>query len=69
MIEQDLPVGVTAQVRSNETTDFIFVLNFNNEVTDVELDQADYTDALTNETVSRKISLKPFGVEILRRAR
>ena len=69
VIEQDLPVGVTAQVRSNETTDFIFVLNFNNEVTDVELDQADYTDALTNETVSRKISLKPFGVEILRRAR
>jgi len=69
VIEQDLPVGVTAQVRSNETTDFIFVLNFNNEVTDVELDQADYTDAVTNETVSRKISLKPFGVEILRRAR
>ena len=69
VIEQDLPAGVTAQVRSNETTDFIFVLNFNNEVTDVELDQADYTDALTNETVSRKISLKPFGVEILRRAR
>ena len=69
VIEQDLSEGISVQVRSNDTTDFVFVMNFNNAQTEVSLDQSDYQNALTNENVSGKISLKPFGVEILTRAR
>ncbi len=69
VIEQELPVGVTAQVRSNQSIDFVFLMNFNNAQTEVLLDQADYQNALTNKDVSGKVLLQPFGVEILRRTR
>lgn len=69
VIDQDLPEGVTVQLRSNDLTDFVFVLNFNNAETEVLLDQASYQDALTNEKVADQIKLKPFGVAILRRSR
>lgn len=69
VIDQDLPKGVTVQLRSNETTDFVFVMNFSNEEREVSLDQADYQDALAEQKLSDRLLLKPYGIKVLRRQR
>ncbi|WP_440894750.1 beta-galactosidase [Amphibacillus sp. Q70] len=65
VIDQDLPEGVTAQLRSNETTDYVFVMNFSNEERKVWLDQVEYQDALTEQKLSDHLLLKPYGIKVL----
>ncbi|MBU5594088.1 beta-galactosidase [Amphibacillus sp. MSJ-3] len=69
VIDQDLPEGVTVQLRSNATTDFVFVMNFSNEQQEVRLDQADYQDALADQKISDRLLLNPYGIKVLRRPR
>ncbi len=65
-IPADLPAGTTAQLRTDGHTDFLFLSNFNKTPAVVPLDRP-YTDALTGETVTGRITLERYGVRILKR--
>ncbi|UJF34927.1 beta-galactosidase [Paenibacillus hexagrammi] len=67
VIESALPNGVTAQLRSDGTNDYVFLLNFSNEVVEVNLDSCTYVNLLTSESVPGSVDLKPYGVQILKR--
>jgi beta-galactosidase len=63
----DLPDGVTAQVRTDGTREFVFVLGFNRERVDIDLGSAVYEDGLTGEPVSGTLSLPAYTVRVLKR--
>ncbi|BAM48066.1 beta-galactosidase [Amphibacillus xylanus] len=69
VINQSLPEGVSVTARSNQTTDFVFLMNFNNRETKVMLDKKEYQNILTKAQVSNQVTLAAFGVEILKRKR
>jgi len=62
----DLPGGVTAQVREDGANKFIFVMNFNPDKVTVKLDGRKYENLVTGETVSGKLEMQGYGIEILR---
>ncbi len=62
----DLPEGVTAQLRTDGTNRFVFVMNFNPSPAQVDLKGASYQSLLSGEPVGGKLTLPGFGVEILR---
>ena len=64
VVDSDLPKGVTAQVRTDGQTDYIFMMNFNDRQESVVLVSA-YTDLLTGETVGGSVTLEPYGVMVL----
>ncbi|GAA2271849.1 beta-galactosidase [Glycomyces scopariae] len=55
-LDADLPPGVTAQVRTDGTTDFVFVLNFT-------------PAAVTVEAAGETVDLAPFGSAVVERPR
>lgn len=65
-LDTDLPPGVTAQLRTDGTTRYIFLMNFNDDEQSIELD-AIYTDVLTEETVAATATLERYGILVLRR--
>jgi len=65
-IDADLPPGVTAQLRTDGTNRFVFLMNFSDAEQSVELD-AEYTDVLTGNDVAATVSLARYGVMVLRR--
>lgn len=68
-IETVLPVGVTAQLRTDGEHDFVFVMNFTSEEQQVELDGSIYVDQLTGEDVHSLLQLAAYEVAVLRRTR
>jgi beta-galactosidase len=66
-IDTELPEGVTAQMRTDGTRDFVFLLNFNPEERSVALDGDDYTDLLQGVAVQGELKLAGHGVRILQR--
>jgi beta-galactosidase len=66
VIDTDLPKGVTAQMRTDGQTKFIFLMNFNQHDEQVALD-AEYTDMLTEQSVSGTVTLGPYGVMVMRK--
>ena len=62
----ELPYGVSSQLREGEEADYIFVMNFTKENKEVSLNQGSYTDLLTNEVLKDQIVLEPYGVSILK---
>lgn len=67
VIDCDLPEGVTAQMRSDGKTDYIFVMNFSNEEKQVNLPDGEYTDMLEGGSVKGVLDLPGYGVRILER--
>lgn len=68
-IEADLPEGVTAQVRTDGETDYVFVLNFSGEDARVPLDGRAYRDAETGEPLEGDaLNLPALGSRVLARA-
>lgn len=63
-INIDLPDGVTAQVRSDGRTNFVFLMNFNETGQKLKLD-ANYIDLLTGRKTGQNVTLKPYGVMVL----
>jgi beta-galactosidase len=61
----DLPSGVTAQLRTDGNTRYVFLLNFNACDVSVGLDDV-YLDFVTGETVESSIALTPYEVRILK---
>jgi hypothetical protein len=61
-----LPAGVTAQLRTDGQTRYVFLMNFNRHEVRVPLDGA-YRDMLANTTVSNEVKLERFGLRVLSR--
>ena len=66
-IDSDLPSGVTVQMRSSKTNDYIFVMNFSEENKLVKLDSKEYVDMITNEVIKDSINIEKYGVRVLKR--
>lgn len=67
VIEAELPSGVTAQKRTDGEYDYVFLLNFSDEVKQVDLSDATYTDMLTGTDVPEQVELAAFGAKVLKR--
>ena len=67
-LSTDIPAGVSVQTRTNGDTDYIFVMNFNDEPQSIELDSS-YVDLLTDQTVDATVTLERYGVMVLRAKR
>jgi beta-galactosidase len=61
-----LPKGVTAQIRTDGENDFIFIMNFNNSESRINLGTSRYEDLITKEKLDGEISLEGFGIKILK---
>lgn len=61
---QGLPEGVQASVRRSDDASYLFLTNFTTSDQTIVLDRA-YESILYEGTATERISLKPFGVDIL----
>jgi beta-galactosidase len=62
-----LPKDVSAQVRTDGTNEFLFLMNFSNQIKDINLSGQTYRDLLTNTEVLGTVSLDGFGVKVLKK--
>lgn len=64
-----LPPNVTAHARVQGEDEFVFVQNYSNEVKSVQLDDNDYQDLLSADSMApgSTLELEPFGIRILKR--
>ena len=68
-LDTQLPTGVTAVLRTDGEKDFIFLMNFVDEVKQVFLEEnINYIDLLTGSKVNGKVDLEGFGIMVLERA-
>jgi beta-galactosidase len=66
-LNTDLPAGVTAQVRTDGETDYVFVMNFSGEEKQVTLDGRTYLDMEHGEPVGGTLGLPVNGITLLKR--
>ncbi|MGG4551721.1 beta-galactosidase [Paenibacillus humicus] len=67
VIHTELPAGVTAQVRTDGESDYVFVMNFSGQEQHVQLDDRQYVNMETGEALSGKLTLPVHGVVVLKR--
>ncbi len=65
-LNSDLPPGVTAQVRTDGKSSYVFLMNFNEGPVSVELD-AEYYDVLSGRKADLKVRLEKYGVMVLQK--
>ncbi|SNX53392.1 beta-galactosidase [Thermoanaerobacterium sp. RBIITD] len=66
-INCDLPIGVTVQERTDGKRKFVFLLNFTHEQKVVNIKDMKFSDLLSGDMISQKITLTPYGFKILER--
>ena len=66
-LDADLPEGVTAQMRSNGRSQFVFLMNFTPQPQGVDLGEEELTDLLVGGPVGGLVELAPYGVRVLSR--
>lgn len=62
-----LPEGVSAQVRRDEESEFLFLMNFSKETRALSLGGKAHEDMLEGGEVTGNIEMPPYAVKILRR--
>ncbi|MEX2606562.1 MAG: Beta-galactosidase C-terminal domain [Kiritimatiellia bacterium] len=62
-----LPQGVSAQVRTDGITDFLFIQNFSKESREVRLDSREYQCMESGKSISGVIELPLWETRVLRR--
>lgn len=67
VLDSELPAGVTAQLRTDGSSDFIFLMNFSDKAAEVALDGRSYVDLETNEALETAIPLPVDGIRVLKR--
>lgn len=69
-LDTELPAGVTAQVRTDGTSDFVFLMNFSGKAAEVKLDGRTYADLESGESVDAEavIHLQIHGIRMFKRA-
>ncbi|MCA0754833.1 beta-galactosidase [Paenibacillus sp. N4] len=68
VLESELPYGVTAQLRTDGTNDYVFVSNFSNKDVTVPLDGRNYADLLTGDPEGAALELSAYSCRILKRS-
>jgi beta-galactosidase len=63
-----LPPRVTAQMRTDGETDYVFLLNFDRNAKTVKLDRRVYTDMITGKRVGKQVKLGAYGSLVLNRS-
>jgi beta-galactosidase len=66
-MDTELPAGVTAQLRTDGESDYVFVQNFSGSPQTVELDGAEYTDLETGLSAPALLNLAVNGLAMLKR--
>jgi beta-galactosidase len=66
-IEAKLPKGVTAQLRTDGESEYIFLMNFSEAEQIIYLDNQEYIDMLTKEVIKEPIKLSIYGMRILQK--
>ena len=66
-VDAALPPGVTAQLRSGDGQDYVFLLNFSGAAADVQLHESGFADAETGEPAEGVLQLPVNGARILKR--
>ncbi|MNH34383.1 hypothetical protein D3C79_949760 [compost metagenome] len=66
-MDTELPQGVTAQLRTDGTSDYVFLSNFNAAAASVALDGRAYSDLLTGEAIGESLNMDGHSVRILKR--
>ncbi|MDA1044220.1 MAG: beta-galactosidase [Verrucomicrobia bacterium] len=61
-----LPEGVTAQIRSDGKTEFVFVMNFTTQTVTIEIGRG-HRDLISGSAVGSKLELPGYGVSVLAR--
>ena len=68
-LDAELPQGVTAQLRTDGETDYVFLMNFSGAERRVTLDEREYADAENGEPATGDLTLAANGIRILKRKR
>ena len=66
-LDSELPTGVTAQLRTDGESDYIFVQNYSGSPQAVKLDGADYTDLSSGTTAPAVLNLAVNDLVMLKR--
>jgi beta-galactosidase len=66
-LDSDLPTGVTAQLRTDGESDYIFVQNYSGSPQTVKLDGADYTDLSSGTIAPAVLNLEVNDLAMLKR--
>ncbi|GAA0299436.1 beta-galactosidase [Gracilibacillus halotolerans] len=61
-----LPKGVSAQVRTDGDKEFIFIMNFTNQMKQIHLDE-ELTELLSGNTITGKVVLSSYGVIVVKK--
>ena len=67
ILEVPVQEGISVMSRTDGEKDYVFVMNFTNEVKTVPLDSREYTRLEGEKPENGKVELKPFGFSILSR--
>ncbi|GAF06430.1 beta-galactosidase [Paenibacillus pini JCM 16418] len=67
VLDTELPDGVTAQLRTDGLSEYVFILNFSGKKQQLAFNTLEYIDLLKNQSVQGSIELDRNGVCILKR--
>jgi len=67
VLKIEIPYGISVQSRTDGENEYIFIMNFNNTETEIDIGNMELWDMLDNVKVTGKIVLKGYGVKILKR--
>ncbi|GAB2558038.1 beta-galactosidase [Gracilibacillus alcaliphilus] len=62
-----LPKDVSAQIRTDGTNDYLFLMNFSDRPKEVLLEESVYTDLFSGEQVTNSVRLTGLGISLLKR--
>jgi beta-galactosidase len=65
-LESEIPEGVSVQMRGNETHEWIFILNFNDQPQHITLPNMEFYDVLEGRVASSTLALPSYGISVLR---
>ncbi|MDP4145242.1 MAG: beta-galactosidase [Bacillota bacterium] len=65
-VDIELPLGVTAQMRTDGENKYIFIMNFNDTDKTISLGSESYSNVVSGKKMEGKIILKPFGAIVLK---
>lgn len=67
VLDTELPAGVTAQLRTDGSSDFVFLMNFGDNAAEAALDGRSYVDLESGEAVGKVVPLPINGIRVLKR--
>jgi beta-galactosidase len=65
IVNWTIPRGVSITQRTS-SQEYLFVMNFNNEVVEIDIKNNSYTDLLSSKLLSGKLSIDGYGVLVLK---